>query len=167
MESRCEFDWHTRVVSRGCPSIAIQLAPSIAGSLFGALEYLTSFPYGCTEQTMSSFLPNVIVTQAVQQLGLKTNVDPAALQEKIGAGLERLYTFQHDDGGWGWWQTDDTHPFMTAYVVAGLMQAKAAGTQIDEDKLAKGAAWLQQEFTRDSKLDLDLRAYIAYALALT
>ncbi len=35
--------------------------------------------------------------------------------------------FQHEDGGWGWWETDDSHPFMTAYVVAGLAQAQAAG----------------------------------------
>jgi hypothetical protein len=154
-------------VQPGSRTLALSVSPSIAGSLFGALDYLTSFPYGCVEQTMSSFLPNIVVRQAIRDLNLKSTVDDAALQEKIRAGLERLYTFQHDDGGWGWWQTDDTHPFMTAYVVAGLMQAKAAGTQIDDDKLAKGVAWLQQEFARDSKLDSDLRAYIAYALALS
>ena len=35
---------------------------------------------------MSSFLPNIIVTQAVRDLGLKTNLDAAATQEKIRAG---------------------------------------------------------------------------------
>ena len=30
-------------------------------ALFGALDYLTGYPYGCTEQTMSRFLPTVIV----------------------------------------------------------------------------------------------------------
>jgi len=39
----------------------IQVSSSIAGSLFSALDYLTTYPWGCTEQTMSSFLPNVIV----------------------------------------------------------------------------------------------------------
>ena len=153
-------------VQPGSRSLSISLSPSIAGSLFGALDYLTSFPYGCVEQTMSSFLPNIVVRQAVRDLKLKENVDEAALQEKIRAGLERLYAFQHEDGGWGWWETDESHPFMTAYVVAGLVQAKAAGTQVNDDAVTKGVAWLQKDFTADPKLNADLRAYMAYALAV-
>ena len=79
---------------------------------------------------MSSFLPNIVVEGAVRDLGLKADLDEAALQEKIRAGLDRLYSFQHEDGGWGWWETDDSHPFMTAYVVAGLAQAQAAGSKV-------------------------------------
>ena len=61
-----------------------------AGSLFGALDYLTTFPYGCVEQTMSSFLPNLMVTQAVNELGLKVSLDTVAVQQKIRAGIDRL-----------------------------------------------------------------------------
>jgi alpha-2-macroglobulin len=153
-------------VAPGSRSLAIQMSPSIAGSLFGALEYLTSFPYGCVEQTMSSFLPNIIVTAAVRDLGLKSNLDPVATQEKIRAGLDRLYNFQHEDGGWGWWQTDDSHPFMTAYVVAGLAQAQAAGVEIKQDAMARGAAWVAAQFVKDPKLAFDLRAYMQYSLVL-
>ena len=59
---------------------------------------------------MSSFLPNIVVRQAIRDLKLKENIDEAALQEKIRAGLERLYAFQHEDGGWGWWETDEVAP---------------------------------------------------------
>ncbi len=153
-------------VHPGSRSLSIRVSPSIAGSLFGALDYLTSFPYGCVEQTMSSFLPNIVVRQAVHDLNLKADLDDAALQEKIRAGLERLYAFQHEDGGWGWWESDESHPFMTAYVVAGLVQAKAAGTQVKDDVVTKGATWLAADFARDPKLNADLRAYMAYALAV-
>ena len=153
-------------VEPGSRSLSIHVAPSIAGSLFGALEYLTSFPYGCVEQTMSSFLPNIIVKKAVQDLGLKANLDEAALQEKIHAGLERLYNYQHEDGGWGWWETDETHPFMTAYVVAGLVQAREAGTQVNQESIDKGVKWLEDHAVPDSKLLPDLKAYVAYALAV-
>jgi uncharacterized protein YfaS (alpha-2-macroglobulin family) len=152
-------------VEAGSRSIAVRVSPSIAGSLFSALEYLTSFPYGCVEQTMSSFLPNITVQQAVRDLGLKNGPDPAALAEKIRAGLDRLYSFQHEDGGWGWWQTDESHPFMTAYVVAGLMQAKAAGTTINDDAVQKGSAWVKKALA-DTRLAADLRAYMAYSLIL-
>jgi len=153
-------------VEPGSRSLAIRVSPSIAGSLFGALEYLTSYPYGCVEQTMSSFLPNIIVTQAVRDLGLKVTFDEGALQQKIRAGLDRLYSFQHEDGGWGWWETDDSHPFMTAYVVAGLAQAKAAGVQVNQEAIDKGALWVQKHFAQDSRLAADLRAYMAYSVTV-
>ncbi len=65
------------------------------------------------------------------------------LHKQVQAGLDRLYTYQHDDGGWGWWQTDDSHPFMTAYVLAGLSQAKAAGFDVKQDAMDKGRDWLR------------------------
>ena len=150
----------------GSRLLGIRVSPSIAGSLFGALDYLTTFPYGCVEQTMSSFLPNIVVTQAVNELGLKVSLDTAAVQEKIRAGLDRLNNFQHEDGGWGWWETDESHPFMTAYVVAGLAQAKAAGVQVDAERIEKGAQWIGKSFAADPKLASDLRAYMQYALAV-
>ena len=60
----------------------MSLAPSMAGSLLGALDYLTTFPYGCTEQTLSSFLPNVMVTRALTQLKL-------APTERLGCSIGR------------------------------------------------------------------------------
>jgi len=153
-------------IEPGSRSLSIRVSPSIAGALFGALDYLTSFPYGCVEQTMSSFLPNIVVKDALHGLNLKSDLDEAALQEKIRAGLDRLYSFQHQDGGWGWWETDDSHPFMAAYVVAGLVQARAGGTQVRQDAIDRGVAWLKKEFAADPKLVADLRAYIAYSLAV-
>jgi uncharacterized protein YfaS (alpha-2-macroglobulin family) len=153
-------------IEPGSRSLAIRLSPSVAGSLFGALEYLTSFPYGCVEQTMSGFLPDIIVMKVVSDLGLKTTLDQASLQEKIRAGLDRLYHYQHEDGGWGWWETDETHPFMTAYVVAGLSRAQAAGVKVNPEAIEKGAAWVRKDFGQDTRLASDLRAYMQYSLTL-
>jgi hypothetical protein len=153
-------------VQPGSRSLAIRVSSSVAGSLFDALDYLTAFPYGCVEQTMSSFLPDIVVQGAVRDLGLKTTVDEAALQTKIRAGLDILNGFQHQDGGWGWWETDDTHPFMTAYVVAGLVQAQESGVKVNLDAIQRGAAWLKQNFAADPKLASDLRAYMVYSMVL-
>ena len=122
----------------GSRMMDVSASPSAAGAVFEALEYLTSFPYGCTEQTMSSFLPNVVVSKAVQTLGIKTSFKDEVLQKQIRAGLDRLYNFQHEDGGWGWWETDESDAFMTAYVVAGLSQARSAGVKVEEERLERG-----------------------------
>ena len=150
-------------------SLHVELSPSIAGSLFSALDYLTSFPYGCTEQTMSSFLPNVIVQQAMQRLGVPGHGDADALRSKMNAGLARLKDYQHEDGGWGWWKEDNSLVFMTAYVVSGLGQAGEAiplhGPEGYGLMLQTGREYLRKQLRMHPKMRPELRASIVYALA--
>ena len=151
----------------GSRTLTITVASSVAGTVFSALDYLTSYPWGCTEQTMSSFLPDLIVSQAIDKLKLKSPIDRKQLDDMVQAGIERLYSFQHDDGGWGWWPDDQSRVFMTAYVVSGLGQAKESGRTIDGDKLNKGREWLQRQLAAHPNMVPDLRAYTVYALATT
>ena len=151
----------------GTRGLTITVAPSVAGTVFDALDYLTSYPWGCTEQTMSSFLPDLIVAQAVDKLHLKSPIEKATLNDMVSAGIERLNSFQHDDGGWGWWPDDPSRVFMTAYVVSGLGQAKDAGYKIDDERLSKGRAWLTSTLAAHPEMIADLRAYLVYALATT
>ncbi len=151
----------------GTRSLTVTVAPSVAGTVFDALDYLASYPWGCTEQTMSSFLPDVIMAHTLDQLKLKSPVDRATLNDMVKAGLEKLNGFQHDDGGWGWWPDDDSRVFMTAYVVSGLAQARDAGYVIDDSRLQKGRDWLVASLGKYPNMIPDLRAYVVYALATT
>jgi uncharacterized protein YfaS (alpha-2-macroglobulin family) len=148
------------------PTLNVSISPSIAGSIFGALDFLTSYPYGCTEQTMSGFLPDVVVAKAMKDLNLQSTINTPELAKKIRAGLDRLYDFQHDDGGWGWWKEDQSYVFMTAYVVSGLSQAKAAGYQVKEEALTNGQNFLKNQLQQHANMRPDLRAYVVYALAV-
>jgi uncharacterized protein YfaS (alpha-2-macroglobulin family) len=150
--------------SRG---LTITVARSVAGTVFDALDYLTSYPWGCTEQTMSSFLPDLIVAKAVDKLHLKSPIDRKTLDDMVKAGLERLYSYQHDDGGWGWWPDDSSRVFMTAYVVSGLGQAQGAGYTVDGDRENKARNWLLATLAAHPDMIPDLRAYAVYALATT
>lgn len=147
--------------------IEVSLAPSVGGSIFSALDYLTEFPYGCTEQTMSGMLPNIVVSNAFRELGIKPRLDPALLDKKVNAGFERLLDYQHSDGGWGWWKDDSSTEFMTALVVEGLARASRAGKMTDktEEARRRGAEWLSNRFTSLRDED-DLQAYVAYAIAM-
>lgn len=149
----------------GSRGLTIAVAPSVAGTVFTALDYLTSYPWGCTEQTMSSFLPDLIVAQAIDKLHLKSPIDRETLNDIVSAGIERLYSYQHDDGGWGWWPDDPSRVFMTAYVLSGLGQAKDAGRTVDNDRMNKGRAWLVATLAAHPDMIPDLRTYVVYALA--
>ena len=150
-------------------SFKIEVAPSVAGTLFGALDYLTTYPYGCTEQTMSSFLPNVIVTQALKNVKTSSIKDSNDLPKKVQKGMDRLYAYQHNDGGWGWWKDDQSDPFMTAYVVSGLTLAKQNGYEPDDNRIASGREKLKQMLDSGAteagtKIDLETLSFMVYAL---
>ncbi len=149
-------------------SLRIEASPSIAGALFGALDYLTSYPYGCTEQTMSSFLPNIVVAQTLKDIPTAKIRASNDLDKKVQKGIDRLYAYQHDDGGWGWWKDDKSDPFMTAYVVDGLTMASRAGYQVDGWRHAQGRQKLQALLTagkndNGNPVDEETKAYMVYA----
>jgi alpha-2-macroglobulin len=136
--------------------------------MFGALDYLTGYPYGCVEQTMSSFLPNVIVAQALKDVKTASINASNDLNRKVQRGLDRLYGFQHNDGGWGWWQLDSTDPFMTAYVVDGLAMARRAGYAVNSYALNRGRESVKQQLDvgkleNGKPIDPESRAYLVYA----
>ncbi len=150
-------------------SLRLEASPSVAGTLFGALDYLTTYPYGCTEQTMSSFLPNVIVSHALKEVQTASVRGSNDLRKKVERGRDRLYGFQHNDGGWGWWKDDLSDPFMTAYVVDGLTLAKNAGYEIDQSRIDRGRQKLVEMLTAGKSssgdnIDLETRSFMVYAL---
>lgn len=149
-------------------TLRIEASPSVAGAMFGALDYLTTYPYGCTEQTMSSFLPNVIVAQTVKEVKTASIGAGNDLGKKVQRGLDRLYGFQHEDGGWGWWKDDKTDPFMTAYVMDGLALAERAGYGVEPYKVQQGRKKIQQlldtgKMEDGTPFDIESRAYLLYA----
>jgi len=149
-------------------SLRVEVSPSIAGSLFSALDYLTTYPYGCTEQTMSSYLPDVIVAETLKRLlNVSGSVDVVNLPAKMQAGLARLQDYQHDDGGWGWWKEDASRVYMTAYVVSGIGMgsqfAPLSGEQ--QGMLNHGKAYLHTQLDQHPRMRPELRAAVVYALA--
>jgi alpha-2-macroglobulin len=145
----------------------LYLTPSLAAAVSPALSFLAGFPYGCTEQTMSRFLPSVLAARAGELARLPEAV-AEGLGEMVEAGLARLYDFQHDDGGWGFWQFDTSSPFISAYVVSGLLEAREAGYRVREGVLERGLGYLQEVVASRNEsgvVDADSKAYAYYALA--
>ncbi len=72
----------------------------------------------------------------------------AAKVPKIAAdSFVRLANMQHEDGGWGWWENDESEAFMTAYVLDGLALAAQAGLPESRDRrpwggsTGRGSGW--------------------------
>lgn len=168
--------------------LTVQIAPSMATTMLDALPYLIDYPYGCTEQTMSRFLPAAITAKTLRDLGLK----PETAMNKIFGGIEeatadathpkgrhdlkeldamtkqslaRLYDFQHSDGGWGWWKQGESDHFMTAYVIWGMTLARQAGIDVKSDVLGRAVSYLDKELVED-ETNYDEQAWMLHALAV-
>ena len=204
----------------GASRLNVQLNPSLAGQMLEALPYLADYPYGCVEQTMSRFLPTVIVQKTLRQSGVDLETlrkraqaydaqskdepigdriknsgysypkgqpnarDLAEMSSRLGyharsnnpiydgatvdkmtqEGLQRLYTMQRSDGGWGWWPgSENSDEYMSAYVMYGLYQAAKAGVEVRQDAINRGHDYLEKQMKDED--NLQLLTYIAYALS--
>jgi uncharacterized protein YfaS (alpha-2-macroglobulin family) len=147
--------------------LRVVLAAGDPARALDGLAGLVDYPYGCVEQTMSRFLPAVLAREAVRRtpLTLPSDVE-AKLPQVLERGLARLYNFQHQDGGWGWWEHDKTDPRMTIYVVGGLALCRSAHVAVDEGVLERGCGWLRTELHEGRlKDEMEARAHLALALA--
>jgi len=142
-------------------TLKLSVAPSITAALLGSMDQLIGYPYGCVEQTMSRFLPNVIVGNTLKNLGKEydSTISLEELDKMTLSGFKRLGQLQHSDGGWGWWAQDASHPFMTAYVCYGMFMAKTAGFQAEENVYKKGMHALRQQIVSGTSDDPTTRAY--------
>ncbi len=157
--------------------LKINLSPSAASSMIGALDELIGYPYGCVEQTMSRFLPTVVVADVLKNLNVPFDqAKREELPKMVEQGIKRLKTLQHDDGGWGWWENDETNPFMTAYVMYGLTTAMSAGYEISDDMYNAGRGVLYTMIesrtaggsigSKEKSLDKTTEAYTLYVASV-
>jgi len=170
----------------GSTSLRVTLSPSLAVTMLDSLPYLIDYPYGCVEQTMSRFLPSVVVAKTLADLGL----DPKSAMERVLGGVEgeysakthpkgarslelldeigaaslaRIYEFQHPDGGFGWWRDGDSERFMTGYVLWGLTLAREAGVEVRWGVAQRAAAFLDAQLVECEKRP-DEAAWLLHAL---
>ncbi len=146
----------------GSGMVEVTLSPSLAGPIFEALDYLTTYPYGCAEQTMDSFLPDVVVADTLKRLGAQ-RPRPPMLDRYVNFGLQKLMRYQHDDGGWHWWEFDESDPYISAYICTGLKIAGQAGYVTARGPLQRGVEYLKDALAQEEYRDA--RAYLLWALA--
>jgi uncharacterized protein YfaS (alpha-2-macroglobulin family) len=149
--------------------LSAHIDPSLAAGMADGLDYLEHYPYECTEQTVSRFLPNVVTYRAFRELGLERPDLEETLPGLVSEGLQRLYNQQHYDGGWGWWVQDDSRPYLTAYVLLGMIEAQRAGFTVDEEVMERAVAYLEDNLSRPQDVQqywqANRQAFVLYVLA--
>ena len=123
-------------------NIDLIISPGIMDVAITSWERLIGYPYGCIEQTMSKIFPDVMIYHYLNQTEQLTSEIEDELESMLQVGLSKIASFQHPDGGWGWWYDDQSQVYMTAVVLYGLGLMKDLGFMLSNENLLDGAAFL-------------------------
>lgn len=149
--------------------LTVGLEPSLAAGMIDGLNYLEHFPYECNEQTVSRFLPNLFTVRALQTLGIENDKLAQQLNFQLGVGVQRLVSRQNPDGGWGYWPTEESNPFVTSYVLWGLASAQQMEYTIPERTISRAVAYLDGQFKAPDEVEdtwqLNQLAFMNFVLA--
>jgi alpha-2-macroglobulin len=124
------------------PAVAGLYPGSLAGHLMlsdqppidvkAAMQWLLTYPYGCTEQTVSSAYPWLYVDEAAaRRYGLKVYTRDERAQ-RIDYALGKLGGYQSARGGFSLWggSTDDL--WLAGYVAGFLQDVRAEGFAVSD-----------------------------------
>ena len=121
----------------------VALTGSYLSQTIDGLENLLQMPYGCGEQNMVLFAPNVFVARYLQETDqLKPEV-MAKAEHLMTTGYQRELTYRRHDGSFSAFgdSDDDGSLWLTAFVLKSFAQANGL-IYVDEVVLDDAISWI-------------------------
>ncbi len=135
--------------------------PSV--NLLAALDYVSAYPYGCCEQTVSSVLPLLTLGALAERLPTGGSTLAREAPGRVDAALRRLLCMWRW-GGFAMWPTLwDEDPGATVYAAFFLACASRAGHELPPEMLTDALRVVRGPLIRENE---ELRAYACHILAL-
>ncbi len=122
----------------------ITLTSSFLTQTIEGLEGLIQMPFGCGEQNMIVFAPDVYITKYLQESGQLKPEIMAKAEKLMITGYQRQLTYRRNDGSFSaFGQSDEEGSlFLTAFVLKSFAQAKEL-IFIDDAILNEAIDWLK------------------------
>ncbi|CAC5407219.1 CD109 [Mytilus coruscus] len=128
--------------------IKIQVIGDLLGATLAGLEDLLQISYGCGEQNMIRFAPNVYVSTYLRTTNRLTNDVLNRVKNILEGGYQRELSYVHNDGSFSAFGNNDKSgtTWLTAFVIKSFSQA-VSFTYIDINVITKAVQWIikQQE----------------------
>ncbi len=135
------------IVPKNCYSemtmLEVKTAATQLVGISDGVSYLFDYPYGCLEQKISRILPMILFEDVVKAFDF-TALKGKDYRKEVQNFFDYLIDFQTPVGGFSYWENGQTeNPYVSAWVVFGMIKAKAAGYKINNDVLSKAVAYIQ------------------------
>ena len=155
--------------SRG--SVDMQLSPSLAAAIVDALDVIEKreFNPACAHAITDRLLPNLATDQAISQLNLDQPQLASQLAELIPADILQLEDLQKRGGGWGWCNSEESDPWLSAYALLALAKADANGHAVDPTVISRGQDYVSDQLVAMDKIadawNANRQAFFLYVLS--
>ena len=123
--------------------LELSFSSTALSGLEDAVAYLVDYPYECAEQTASRILPIFALGDVMDAFPIATVRDKATRDELARAGIAKLLTHQLYDGGFGYWDTRESWPYLTNWVTFALLEGKRRGYAVEADKLERALNYIE------------------------
>ena len=122
------------------------LIGDIMGSTLNNLENLIRRPYGCGEQNMLGFVPNIVVMKYLNSTDQLTPQIATRTTNNMRIGYQRELNYRRTDGSYSAFGNTDPEgsTWLTAFVMMSFAQASEY-ISIDEKDLSVSFEWLKQQ----------------------
>ncbi|XP_049537263.1 CD109 antigen-like isoform X3 [Anopheles darlingi] len=123
--------------------IEVAVIGDVLGSTIQNLDSLIRMPYGCGEQNMLNFVPNIVVLDYLKATNKLTANIEAKAKKFMEAGYQRELSYKHGDGSFSAFGESDKSgsTWLTAFVARSFKQA-ASHITVDESVIDKSLEWL-------------------------
>ncbi|XP_066958816.1 alpha-2-macroglobulin-like protein 1 [Macrobrachium rosenbergii] len=127
----------------GSDKVSTSASADLLGPTLENLGNLIRMPYGCGEQNMLNFAPNIYVMRYLASSGQLTPGVEDQLLNYMKTGYQRELLYQHTDGSFSAFGKSDTSgsTWLTAFVLKSFSQADSYIT-VDENLLLLSKNWL-------------------------
>uniref|UniRef100_A0A4X2LQ63 Alpha-2-macroglobulin n=1 Tax=Vombatus ursinus TaxID=29139 RepID=A0A4X2LQ63_VOMUR len=116
----------------------------ILGSAVRDTQNLLKMPYGCGEQNVALFAPNIYVLNYLNETNQLT---PEIKSKAIGflqSGYQRQLNYKHADGSYSTFPHSESNTWLTAFVLKSFAQSRSY-IFIDETHINQALIWLSQK----------------------
>ena len=136
----------------------------------GLSNWLEKYSNYCSEQLISMAMPRLVMPRwsAAPTIARRAAGHRHGDRDPLLAQIDVLRSRQNAQGGFGLWtQTPDSEPFVSAYVMHFLLEARDRGVAVSPDMISAGNNYLQMLARQEgdsSRAGLRQRAYAVYLL---
>ncbi len=128
----------------GSGKVLLSITPSLVAQSINGTEDLLHMPYGCGEQNMIFFAPDVEILRYLQATGQLVPEIRAKAEHFLTVGYQRQLTFRHEDGSFSaFGESDDTGSLWLTAFILGTFSGARDVTTIDETILTEAADWIE------------------------
>ena len=132
----------------------VALTGSLMTQSIEGLDKLLQMPFGCGEQNMILFAPNVYVTRYLKETGQLKPEIMAKAEHLMLVGYQRELTYMRNDGSFSAFGNDDAEGslWLTAFVLKTFAESREI-IYIDPEVLDRAAAWIGQHQRADGSFE--------------